>query len=299
MRLKKRMSVAVVGMSALIGVALVMAGGCNRGADSAHDHQHEAASTNYSCPMHPEVTQAGPGKCPKCGMNLTLSKARDHGHAGHGEGAEAHADHNPKHGGLFGMQGDHHVELVVKHGGAIELYLYDAYTKPLPVANVQASVVLDMPASEASPAREVSVPLVAAGEALVGQSAEADLARSATVRVNFPDAVIAMTFPLHLSPREIWAQIAQQQTQLEAAILSGELAKVHAIAFAIRDHVVTLEARTEATNAAERDQVVDELYASAGKLDEYGDAGQASAVKKEYDKFKQRLQAFRSLSSEP
>lgn len=24
----------------------------------------------YTCPMHPEVQQAGPGKCPKCGMNL-------------------------------------------------------------------------------------------------------------------------------------------------------------------------------------------------------------------------------------
>jgi Cu+-exporting ATPase len=24
----------------------------------------------YSCPMHPEVTQAGPGTCPKCGMSL-------------------------------------------------------------------------------------------------------------------------------------------------------------------------------------------------------------------------------------
>ncbi len=24
----------------------------------------------YTCPMHPEVRNAGPGKCPKCGMNL-------------------------------------------------------------------------------------------------------------------------------------------------------------------------------------------------------------------------------------
>ena len=28
---------------------------------------------NYSCPMHPEVTQAGPGTCPKCGMALEAS----------------------------------------------------------------------------------------------------------------------------------------------------------------------------------------------------------------------------------
>lgn len=30
--------------------------------------------TGYSCPMHPEVASSKPGKCSKCGMNLTQSK---------------------------------------------------------------------------------------------------------------------------------------------------------------------------------------------------------------------------------
>ncbi|HEU5401430.1 MAG TPA: heavy metal-binding domain-containing protein, partial [Terriglobales bacterium] len=29
-----------------------------------------AAETDYTCPMHPEVRQKGPGSCPKCGMAL-------------------------------------------------------------------------------------------------------------------------------------------------------------------------------------------------------------------------------------
>ena len=28
------------------------------------------AEAIYTCPMHPEVQQAQPGKCPRCGMNL-------------------------------------------------------------------------------------------------------------------------------------------------------------------------------------------------------------------------------------
>src|SRR5262245_43266431 len=31
--------------------------------------QHQP-SQRYTCPMHPEVVKDGPGKCPKCGMNL-------------------------------------------------------------------------------------------------------------------------------------------------------------------------------------------------------------------------------------
>jgi Heavy metal binding domain len=29
-----------------------------------------SAAQLYTCPMHPDVVQKGPGKCPKCGMAL-------------------------------------------------------------------------------------------------------------------------------------------------------------------------------------------------------------------------------------
>lgn len=35
--------------------------------DEPHDH---TARTEWTCPMHPEIRQAGPGSCPKCGMAL-------------------------------------------------------------------------------------------------------------------------------------------------------------------------------------------------------------------------------------
>lgn len=47
----------------------------------------------YSCPMHPEVTAAEPGRCSKCNMFLTRPNA-DHGHD-HAEGE----DHDHAHDG--------------------------------------------------------------------------------------------------------------------------------------------------------------------------------------------------------
>ena len=53
-----------------------------------------AAATEYTCPMHPEVRQAGPGKCPKCGMFLepvgaASSPAQGHEHHQHHHAAPA------------------------------------------------------------------------------------------------------------------------------------------------------------------------------------------------------------------
>src|SRR5579872_2298632 len=36
----------------------------------AHAPQHAGAGTIYTCPMHPEIRQGGPGSCPICGMAL-------------------------------------------------------------------------------------------------------------------------------------------------------------------------------------------------------------------------------------
>ncbi|WP_332827289.1 copper-transporting P-type ATPase [Ramlibacter sp.] len=53
-----------------------------------------AQAVEYTCPMHPEVRQAGPGKCPKCGMFLEPAGAAS-GHAAHGHAGHVHAHHHP------------------------------------------------------------------------------------------------------------------------------------------------------------------------------------------------------------
>lgn len=51
----------------------------------------EQAGTIYTCPMHPEIRQSGPGDCPECGMHLVPEgEAAEHGHhhCGHDHAAE-------------------------------------------------------------------------------------------------------------------------------------------------------------------------------------------------------------------
>lgn len=38
----------------------------------------EKGDVIYTCPMHPEIKQNSPGKCPKCGMNLVPEKSEGH-----------------------------------------------------------------------------------------------------------------------------------------------------------------------------------------------------------------------------
>ena len=62
---------------------------------SNHNHggHHAMDHVEYTCPMHPEVIQNGPGSCPKCGMNLEPRGAQsepthDHHHMTHETAAE-------------------------------------------------------------------------------------------------------------------------------------------------------------------------------------------------------------------
>jgi len=56
---------AFVLTAAMLGSGSLLVTGCKE-----QPAQGSEQAKQYTCPMHPEVVQDKPGKCPKCGMTL-------------------------------------------------------------------------------------------------------------------------------------------------------------------------------------------------------------------------------------
>ena len=62
------------------GAALALPGCKDKPAPEPASMAQPATETQvYYCPMHPEVTQDEPGKCPECGMDL-VKEGEEHMH---------------------------------------------------------------------------------------------------------------------------------------------------------------------------------------------------------------------------
>jgi Heavy metal binding domain len=85
---------------------------------------------SFVCPNAPDVKDSiNPGTCPDGSAKQKKFAPRPHG------------NHNPQHGGGFFMAPDnwHHLEGAYYSTGSFRLYLYDDFTKPLPLDEVRAA----------------------------------------------------------------------------------------------------------------------------------------------------------------
>ena len=138
------------------------------------------ASVSWTCRDQPAVNVLQPGTCPD-GTPMVKKYA-----------ARAHGNHNPQHGGQFFMAPDnwHHIEGAYLPGGVFRLYVYDDFTKPLPLAQmrqVSARIVTNQRFDAATRAtKEISaVPLVRKGRYLEAQIGKLPLPAQMTAKVTF------------------------------------------------------------------------------------------------------------------
>ena len=68
-KLKKSLVYPVIFIGLIIAVTTTVAQSHTQ--KKPPEEQQEA---QYTCPMHPEVVQDKPGKCPKCGMDLVMKE---------------------------------------------------------------------------------------------------------------------------------------------------------------------------------------------------------------------------------
>jgi RND family efflux transporter MFP subunit len=76
---RKRTSL-LLALVAIVAAGVVLMAMMRKNADPATRvgaDPHAAHATIWTCPMHPEVRERAPGKCPKCGMDLVLEKPID------------------------------------------------------------------------------------------------------------------------------------------------------------------------------------------------------------------------------
>jgi hypothetical protein len=98
---------------------------------------------------------------------------------------------------------------------------------------------------------------------------------------------------------EIWTQIGDEQGKLSAAIENGQLKDVHHLAFGIRDLVVALADKANTASPAgalKLNGMVEQVRASATKLDELGDAGNLSGTQTEYAKLETILGTIKNVA---
>lgn len=98
----------------------------------------------------------------------------------------------------------------------------------------------------------------------------------------------------------IWSQIEAEQKRLAQFIDNGQLDQVHHVAFGVRDLVIALADHAKGAmpgSATQLNALVEQVKASATKLDAAGDSGDLGGTKAEFSKLGVTLESLRTLTN--
>ncbi len=289
----------------------------------------------WSCPVHAIVNEQNPGKCPVCRRDLVLVTATvtwtcaEHpeidrpvrGKCADGSLMEkrytqsTHANHNPRHGGLFFMAPDlwHHLEGAYVDD-MMRIYLYDDYTKPLPpelrnavTGRIVTKETFD-PATRTT--KEITVfPLKVAadGEYLEARVGRLKFPAEMTAKLRFTkggdeyrfdftfaeysvDKTSGPADPVSLfevpdDAVQVRRLLAERVAHIGELVRKGAFGEVWVPAFQAKDLGLALDVQTPQLPAERRLQArsaIDRLVRAAWALDAAGDTGNRSDVEEAY-----------------
>jgi hypothetical protein len=316
------------GTGASIGSAQVPA------ASAAPELQTEAI---WTCPVHAVVAEKGAGKCPICRRELVPVTATvtwtcadrpeidrpTQGKCPDGSAMEprytqsTHANHNPRHGGLFFMAPDlwHHLEGAYAQDEIFRVYLYDDYTRPLApelAKQVSGRVVMKetFDAATRTTKELVAAPLTmaAGGDYLEARVGKMKLPAEMTAKVKFtrdtqeyrfdfvfpefstdagaaPGAAAPSLFEVPDEAPEVLRLLGERVTIIGDLVRKGAFTEVWVPAFQAKDLALALDVRTRTLPLAVRAKgtmAVEQLVRAAWMLDAAGDTGNRMDVEDAY-----------------
>ena len=292
----------------------------------------------WSCPVHAIVNEQNPGRCPICRRDLVLVTATvtwtcaDHpeidrpvrGTCADGSPMEkryrqsTHANHNPRHGGLFFMAPDlwHHLEGAYVDD-VMRVYLYDDYTKPLPPelrSAVTGRVVTKETFDTATrTTKEISAfPLrpSADGEYLEARVGRLKFPADMTAKIRFTrggeeyrfdftfaefsvdknpaPADVASLFEVPDDAAEVRRLLAERTVVIGELVKKGAFSEVWVPAFQAKDLALALDVRTPQLPSARRlpaGSAIERLVRAAWALDAAGDTGNRADIEQAYAAF--------------
>ena len=327
----KRKHSACFACSALIVVLLALT--------AVHAQAPEAQTESvWSCPVHAVVNEQNPGRCPICRRDLVLVTATitwtcaDHpeidrpvrGKCADGSPMEkrytqsTHANHNPRHGGLFFMAPDlwHHLEGTYADD-VMRVYLYDDYTKPLS-PELQRAVTGRVVTKETfDPATRTTKETTAFP---LKPSPDGDYLEARVGRMKFPADMtaklrftrggneyrfdftfaefsvdksptptdIASLFEVPDDAAEVRRLLAERTAVIGELVKKGAFSEVWVPAFQSKDLALALDVQTPQLPSARRlsaGGAIARLVRAAWALDAAGDTGNRADVEEAYDAF--------------
>jgi Heavy metal binding domain len=321
----------------LCGLALIVVTSITAMSGQAPELQTESI---WSCPVHAVVAEQNPGKCPICRRDLVIVTATVSwvcpdrpeveraapGKCPDGSQAEkryvqsTHANHNPRHGGLFFMAPDlwHHLEGTYESDETFRVYLYDDYTRPLSaeLAKQVAGRVVTKETFDAATktTKEITafpLKLSPDGDYLEARPGRMKLPAEMTAKVKFksgdqeyrfdftfgefsvdkaaaPADLASSLFEVPDDLGEVLKLLDERVTVIGDLVRKGAFSEVWVPAFQAKDLALSLDARTRNLPPARRPVAtggVERLVRAAWMLDASGDTGNRSEVEQAYGAF--------------